>query len=125
MTGPIQAALADEAPAYTGICLEFGTVPLPQMIRSLRADHWLHKHAEADATLAAQIRADLRAAFDPDTDAWKRALWTQGLQATQQTLAGLPRLNPRAWVSCPDAAVVPAATAAPPACPAVDRPAPG
>ncbi len=91
MTGPIQAALADEAPAPadTGICLEFGSVPLPQMIRSLRADHWLHNHAEADATLAAQIRADLRAAFDPDTDAWKRALWTQGLQATQQALAAL------------------------------------
>ena len=91
MTGPIQAALADEAPdpAYTGICLEFGTVPLPQMIRALRADHWLHTHPQTDAALAAQIRREVREAFYPDTDAWKRALWTQGLQAAQQAVAGL------------------------------------
>lgn len=91
MTGPIQAALAVDAPgpAYTGICLEFGTVPLPQMILALRADHWLHVHPQADPALAAAIRHQLRAAFYPDTDAWKRALWTQGLQATQQALAGL------------------------------------
>jgi hypothetical protein len=31
----------------------------------------------------------VRAAFYPDTDAWKRALWEQGLQATQQALHGL------------------------------------
>ena len=91
MTGPIQAALADEAPgpAYTGICLEFGTVPLQQMILALRADHWLHTHPQADPALAAQIRRQLRGAFYPDTDAWKRSLWAQGLQAAQQTLAGL------------------------------------
>jgi hypothetical protein len=91
MTGPIQAALADEAPAaeYTGICLEFGTVPLPQMINALRADHWLHARPQADAALAARIRHELRAAFFPDTDAWKQALWTQGLQAAQQALVGL------------------------------------
>lgn len=91
MTGPIQAALADEAPgaAYTGICLEFGTVPLPQMILALRADHWLQGHPQADPALAAAIRQQLRDAFYPDTDDWKRALWTQGLQAAQQALAGL------------------------------------
>lgn len=91
MTGPIQAALDADCPGpeYTGICLEFGTVPLPQMILALRADHWLHQHPQADAALAAGIRTQLRAAFYPDTDAWKRALWQQGLQATQQALAGL------------------------------------
>jgi hypothetical protein len=91
MTGPIQAALDADCPGpdYTGICLEFGTVPLPEMILALRADHWLHQHPQADAALAAGIRAQLRAAFYPDTDAWKRALWQQGLQATQQALAGL------------------------------------
>jgi len=91
MTGPIQAALDADCPGpdYTGICLEFGTVPLPQMILALRADHWLHQHPQADATQAAAIRAQVRAAFYPDTDAWKRALWEQGLQATQQALHGL------------------------------------
>lgn len=91
MTGPIQTAVDSACPqaAYTGICLEFGTVPLPQMILALRADHWLHQHPEADATLADAIRQQIRAAFYTDTPAWKQALWTQGLQATQQALAGL------------------------------------
>lgn len=96
MTGPIQWAVADECPqvAYTGICLEYGTLPLPQMLMALRADHWLHQHPEADAALAATIRRDLRDAFYPDTDAWKRQVWVQGLQAAQQAVAGLRGLAP-------------------------------
>jgi hypothetical protein len=91
MTGPIQHAVHGECPQaeYTGICLEFGTLPLPRMLLALRADHWLHQHPTADAALAAQIRRDLRDAFYPDTDAWKRQVWAQGLQAAQQALAGL------------------------------------
>jgi hypothetical protein len=91
MTGPIQMAVDDVCPQaeYTGICLEFGTVPMPQMQAALRAEHWLHRHPEADPALAAAIRQTLRDAFYPDTDAWKQALWSQGLEATQQALAGL------------------------------------
>jgi len=91
MTGPIHLAVDDECPRaeYTGICLEFGTVPLPQMVMALRGDHWLHRHPGADAALAANIRQRLRQAFYPDTDDWKRALWAQGLEATQQALRGL------------------------------------
>ncbi|WP_234413763.1 M14 family metallopeptidase [Ideonella sp. A 288] len=91
MTGPIQQAVDGECPQaeYTGICLEFGTVPLPQMMAALRADHWLHAHPEADAALARQIRRDLRDAFYTDTDAWKRQVWAQGLDATRQALHGL------------------------------------
>jgi hypothetical protein len=91
MTGPIQQAVADECPQaeYTGICLEFGTVPLPQMLLALRAEQWLHRHPEADAALAAAIRQSFRAAFYPETEAWQRAAWAQGLQATQQALQGL------------------------------------
>jgi len=91
LTGPIQAAVAWDAPQadYTGICLEFGTVPLDRMLRALRADHWLHQHPEADAALAAGIRREVRAAFYPDTDDWKRQVWAQGLEAARQALAGL------------------------------------
>jgi len=45
--------------------------------------------SEADAALASAIRQQIRTAFYTDTPAWKQALWTQGLQATQQALAGL------------------------------------
>ena len=91
MTGPIQWAVHDECPQaeYTGICLEYGTVPSPIVTKALRADHWLHQHPEADATLARQIRRDLRDAFYVDTDAWKRQVWEQGVQAAQQAIGGL------------------------------------
>ena len=91
MTGPIQFAVADECPQaeYTGICLEYGTLPMPQMLMALRADHWLHAHPQADAALARRIRQDLRDAFYPDADDWKRRVWAQGLEATQQALRGL------------------------------------
>ena len=96
MTGPIQRAV-DECPQadYTGICLEFGTVPLPQMLSSLRADHWLHQHPEADAGLARSIRQTVRDAFYPDTDAWRQAVWAQGLEATRQALRGLATCGAR------------------------------
>ena len=50
MTGPIQWAVQQECPQaeYTGIALEFGTLPLVRMIRTLRADQWYENHPEAD-----------------------------------------------------------------------------
>jgi hypothetical protein len=95
MTGPIQWAVQQECPQaeYTGICLEYGTRPMQEVLMALRADHWLHQHPECAAPLAAQIRQTLRDAFYVDTDAWKQQVWAQGLQATQQAIAGLREAN--------------------------------
>lgn len=94
MTGPIQMAVADECPQadYTGICLEFGTVPSAQMHRVLRAEHWLHTHPEAAAAQAAQIKADLLAAFYPDSEEWRERVWAQASEAMGQALQGLAAL---------------------------------
>ncbi len=98
MTGPIQNAVKDECPhlAYTGICLEFGTVPSADMHAALRADHWLHAQgpgADAiDATapaLAPAIRQRLRDVFYPDHENWKAAVWAQACEAAEQAVAGL------------------------------------
>jgi hypothetical protein len=91
MTGPIQHAVHGECPqaAYTGICLEFGTVPLPQMLMAQRSEHWLNNHPGAPTGLARQIKQGFRDAFYPDTDAWREQVWAQGLQAAQQALQGL------------------------------------
>lgn len=91
MTGPIQNAVDVECPQaeYTGICLEFGTLPLPEMMLALRGEHWLHRHPQADPALARRIRQALRDAFYVDTDAWKRQVLEQGLTCARQALAGL------------------------------------
>jgi hypothetical protein len=94
LSGPVQFALAEDCPglANTNVCLEFGTVPLPQMFSAVRADHWLHVHPDADPVLAATIRQGIRSAFDPDDDGWRRSVWRQGLEVHEQTLAGLRAL---------------------------------
>jgi hypothetical protein len=91
LNGVLQFALADECPGLvdTSVCLEFGTVPLPQMFEAVRADHWLHNHPDADSALARRIRRAMRDAFYPDGDDWRDAVWNQGLQVVEQALQGL------------------------------------
>ena len=81
----------DECPQarYTGIAMEYGTLPLPDMIQALRAEHWLHLHPEAPASQAAAIRQQMRDAFYVDTDAWKGQIVSQARQAMFQAAAGL------------------------------------
>lgn len=93
LSGPIQMAIYEACPqaAYTGICLEFGTLPLSQMVVAMRADHWLALHPEAPAALQRSIRADMLQAFNPSSRAWQTQVWAQGLQAAEQALQGLAR----------------------------------
>jgi len=76
---------------YTGIALEFGTLPVDQMILALRADHWLELHPEAPPAQAAAIKRQVRDAFYVDTPAWKQQLVEQAGEAARQGLAGLLR----------------------------------
>ena len=95
--GPIQFALDDSCPGlpHTNLCLEFGTVPLPEMFEALRGDHWLHQHPEADAAQAQGIRQRLRAAFDPDGDDWRAEVWRQARQVFRQARDGLLQVELR------------------------------
>ena len=90
-TGRATDACDDECPhaEYTGIALEFGTEPLLQMMQALRGDHWLYRHPEAPAALAADIKRQLLEAFYVDTDAWKGQLVSQARQAMFQAVDGL------------------------------------
>ena len=76
---------------YTGIALEYGTVPLTEVIDALRGDHWLECHPEADAALAAAIKRRVRDAFYIDTDVWKQRIVEQAFEAAQQAVQGLTR----------------------------------
>lgn len=74
---------------YTGIALEYGTVPLPEMIGALRADHWLETHPAAPLAQARAIKQQIRDAFYVDTPLWKQQLLDQAQQAARQALEGL------------------------------------
>ena len=74
---------------YTGIALEYGTLPLDQMLNALRADQWLENHPETDAGRTAAMKRQTRDAFYSDDDAWKASIVEQGLTAARQAVAGL------------------------------------
>ena len=74
---------------YTGIALEYGTLPLHEVVNALRADQWLENHPEAPAEQRAAIKRQVRDAFYTDTDAWKQRIVDQGVEAARQAVAGL------------------------------------
>lgn len=91
LTGLMWNAAYEECPQaeYTAIAMEYGTVPIPQVIDALRADHWLHNHPQADAELAGRIKQQILDAFYVDTDEWRGQIIAQARQALFQGLAGL------------------------------------
>ncbi|MDN6876522.1 M14 family metallopeptidase [Pseudomonas citronellolis] len=74
---------------YTGIGLEYGTVPSEEVLMALRGDQWLSRHPEADAGTREAIKRRLRDAFYVDTDHWKERIVEQALDAAHQALDGL------------------------------------
>jgi hypothetical protein len=91
LTGLMWTAIFDECPQadYTGIALEYGTVPVQQVLQALRADHWMHAQSEVDPELAGQIRQQMRDAFYIRQPHWYVAILEQAQTAMTQALAGL------------------------------------
>jgi hypothetical protein len=91
LTGLMWSAIVDECPQaeYTGIALEFGTLPFTEVLQALRAEHWLHRHPEASADQQRTIRQGMREAFSVDTDAWRAQVVVQARQAMFQAVNGL------------------------------------
>lgn len=91
LTGLMWTAAYEEAPQaeYTGLALEYGTLPILEVTQALRADHWLHRHPEAPPEQAEAIHRQMRSAFYTDTDTWKAQIITQARQALCQAVDGL------------------------------------
>jgi hypothetical protein len=91
LTGMLFYSVYDECPnaEYTGIALEYGTLPPFEMMQALRADHWLHIHHDAPEALARQIKRQMMEAFYVDTDEWKQQIVEQAREALLQGARGL------------------------------------
>jgi hypothetical protein len=74
---------------YTGIAMEYGTLPIDQVIDALRADQWLENHPDAPHAQRVAIKRQVRDAFYTDTEAWKSRIVDQGVEAAQQAVRGL------------------------------------
>jgi hypothetical protein len=91
IAGFVTSAAYDECPGaeFTAIALEYGTIPLLQVLQALRADHWLHLHPDAPAALRATIRQQMRDAFYVDADDWKAQVYAQARDAVRTAVARL------------------------------------
>jgi hypothetical protein len=91
LTGLMCNAVYEECPQaqYTGIAMEYGTLPVMETLQALRAEGWLHLHPQAPATLAAQIKRQMKDTFFVDTDMWKEQVLRQARQALFQAADGL------------------------------------
>jgi hypothetical protein len=69
--------------------LEFGTYDRELGRKTLRADHWLHKHGDPAGPQAAPIKRALRRQYYPDTADWKEAVLFRGHQVARMALQGL------------------------------------
>jgi hypothetical protein len=91
LSGLMCTSIYDECPQaqYTGIALEYGTVPIIETLQSLRADQWLQLHPQAPAELAALIKQQMKKAFFTDTPEWKDQVLRQAREVLQQATGGL------------------------------------
>jgi len=91
LTGMMWLAAYEECPQaeYTGIALEYGTLPQPEVMAALRADQWLENHPEAGDGPRQTIKQQVRDAFYTDTDVWKRQIVEQAVDAAYGAVRGL------------------------------------
>jgi len=91
LTGLMWNAAYDECPKaeYTAIAMEYGTLPIQDMIDALRAEHWLHNHPDAPPGQARSIKQQMMDAFYVDTDAWRGQIIAQARQSMFQGVDGL------------------------------------
>jgi hypothetical protein len=91
LTGLMSHAAYEECPQaeFTAMALEYGTVPIMEIIEALRIEQWLRRHPQADSARAGQLRRDVRDAFYIDTPEWKQKVLAQARPAMQQAVDGL------------------------------------
>ena len=90
LSGLMWLSAYEECPQaeYTGIALEYGTLPVMDVMNALRADQWLENHPEAGEVQRLQIKRQVRDAFYTDTDEWKQRIVEQGVDAAMQAVRG-------------------------------------
>jgi hypothetical protein len=74
---------------FTGLALEYGTLPLHQVLDAVRADNWLHIHGDVRSPQGRDIKAMVRDAFYGDKDDWKTMIFEQAIAAERNALRGL------------------------------------
>lgn len=73
----------------TAIALEFGTVPVLEVLDAVRADNWLYVHGNPLSSMGKTIKRQIRDAFYCDEDDWKHLVWDRSVDIFRKGLSGL------------------------------------
>jgi hypothetical protein len=75
----------------TAIALEYGTLPLDDMLDAIRADNWLHLYADLAGEDSRRIKTQMRDAFAPNDASWRQSVWARAEEILRNTAFGLAR----------------------------------
>lgn len=99
LSGTVLEALERWLPETTvgAVALEFGTIDNSLVQLAVRADNWLHVQARRedgvlDTPIGFAIKRDLRDAFDPRDDTWRRTVWDRSIETLDSAVKGLSSL---------------------------------
>jgi hypothetical protein len=74
---------------FSHVALEYGTLPVSDVLDAIRADNWLHLHGDIASEDSRRIKTQMRDAFAPADAAWREAVWTRAEEVLRKTAFGL------------------------------------
>ncbi|PHQ66832.1 MAG: hypothetical protein COB93_11585 [Sneathiella sp.] len=91
--GTINYGICESAPkaSHTCVALEYGTIPVLEVLEALRADNWLYIKGNLESDQGKAIKKQVRDAFYCDADDWKEMIWKRGISVIGMGLAGLEK----------------------------------
>jgi hypothetical protein len=91
VSGPLAGVIYDECAhaRTTVLALEYGTLPVNDMLNALRADQCLQNHPDMPAAQRVAIKQVMRDAFYGDDDVWRGMILGQARVGIMQAIAGL------------------------------------
>lgn len=89
--GNLRMGLVRFCPQATTVALniEVGTLSSEEVRLSVVADNWLHLRGDVFSPLGQKIKKQIRAAFYPDSDEWRKLCYPRAAEIQRQALAGL------------------------------------
>jgi Protein of unknown function (DUF2817) len=95
LTGVIVGAFKKECSEtrLSKLTLEFGTVPILEVLQAMRGDHWAMMNPNTPQAVREALSKKMLDAFFVDTPQWKASVVQQGLEAVHQAVDGLTKLN--------------------------------
>jgi len=91
LNGTIKQAFVNMLPRadVTAVGLEFGTLPLMRVFRSLRVENWFHHNVDVLDSKTQQAKHQLLRAFCPDDAEWRLKVLGQGRQVVGKAISVL------------------------------------